>query len=84
MDMEDPSAPIVNEAIDTLLLVVAKSADDLRRFHEVVAKARVGVLPAFPRETVVTTERIVNDLKRVEVDLRHVLSALGLAGDRFP
>jgi hypothetical protein len=79
--MEDPSVPIVNEAIDTLLLVVAKSADDLRRFHEVVAKARVGALPAFPRETVVTTERIVNDLRRVEIDLRHVLAALGLGGE---
>jgi hypothetical protein len=44
----------------------------------VVSKARLGALPPFPRQTVVTTERIVNDLKRVEEDLRQVLVALGL------
>ncbi len=80
--MDDPSTPgIVNDAIDTLLLVVAKSADDLRAFHAVVSKARVGPMPPFPRVTVLTTERIVNDLRRVEEDLRHVLVALGIPGE---
>jgi hypothetical protein len=79
--MDDPTPPaIVNDAITALLVVVARSADDLRRFHDVVSKARRESLPPFPRQTVVTTERIVNDLRRVEEDLRQVLVALGLGG----
>jgi hypothetical protein len=78
--MEDSSpAELVNDAVDALLLVVAKSADDLRTFHEVVSKARRGPLPPFPRATLLTAERIVDDLKRVEEDLRRVLVALGVA-----
>jgi hypothetical protein len=79
--MDDPTPPaIVNDAITALLAVVARSAADLRRFHDVVSKARIGPLPPFPRETVLTTERIVNDLRRVEEDLRQLLVALGLGG----
>jgi hypothetical protein len=79
--MEDPAAPeIVVDAITALLAVVARSADDLRAFHEVVSKARLTPLPPFPRSAVSTTERIVGDLERVERDLRLVLVALGLAG----
>ena len=78
--MEDSSTPeIVNDAMTALLAVVAKSADDLRHFHDVVSKARVAPLPPFPRASVVIIERIVTDLKRVEQDLRQVLVALGLA-----
>ena len=77
--MDDPSAPaVVNDAISALLAVVDRSAADLRRFHDVVSKSRRGTMTPFPRQTVVTTERIVNDLKRVEEDLRQVLGALGL------
>ena len=77
--MDDPCAPeIVNDAITALLAVVAKSADDLSAFHDVVSKARIAPLPPFPRASVLVTERIVDDLKRVERDLRDVLLLLGL------
>lgn len=77
--MDDPTTPeVVNDAIDVLLEVVARSADDLRAFHTAVSKARVGPIAPFPRVTLLTTERIVNDLKQVELDLRHVLVALGI------
>ena len=83
--MDDSCPPdIVNNAIDTLLLVVAKSADDLRAFHQVVSQARRAPLPPFPRLAVLTTERIVDDLKRVEQDLRHVLAALGITRPSEP
>jgi hypothetical protein len=78
--MDPTPAEIVHTAIDELLLVVAKSADDLHAFHDAVAKARIAPLPPFPRATVIITERIVDDLKRVERDQREVLVALGLAG----
>lgn len=79
--MDDSSPPeIVNDAINTLLLVVGKAASDLRTFHDVVSKARTGEFPPFPRAAVITTQRVVDDLKRVEQDLRQVLVALGLPG----
>ena len=78
--MEPTPAEIVHTAIDELLLVVAKSAEDLHAFHDVVAKARIATLPPFPRATLVVTGRIIDDLKRVERDLRDVLVALGRAG----
>jgi hypothetical protein len=77
--MDPTPAETVHAAIDALLLVVAKSAEDLHAFHDVVAKARIAPLPPFPRATLVVTERIVDDLKRVERDLRDVLVALGRA-----
>lgn len=76
--MDESPIEIVRSAIDALLAVSAKSADDLRAFHDVVAKARNGPLPRFPRATLIVTERIVEDLNRVERDLREVLTALGL------
>jgi hypothetical protein len=78
--MDPTPAEIVHAAIDTLLLVVATSAEDLHAFHDALAKARIAPLPPFPRATLVVTERIVDDLKRVERDLRDVLVALGRAG----
>ena len=78
--MDPTPAEIVHTAIDELLLVVAKSAEDLTAFHDAVAKARIAPLPPFPRATLIITKHIVDDLKRVERDMREVLMALGLAG----
>jgi len=77
--MEDPTpSEVVHEALEALLLVTAKSADDLRTFHDTVARARLASLPPMPRATVILTERIVNHLKQVDVELREILTALGL------
>jgi len=77
--MDDPTpTEIVHAALDALLQVVAKSADDFRTFHDTVARARVASLPPFPRSSVVLTERIVDRLTKVDVDLRELLVALGL------
>jgi hypothetical protein len=78
--MDETSAEIVHAAIDELLFVVGKSAEDLRMFHDVLARARLAPLPPFPRATLITTEHIIDDLKRVERDLRGVIVSLGLAG----
>jgi hypothetical protein len=78
--MDQTPTEIVHTAIDELLLVVAKSAEDLHAFHDAVAKSRLAPLPPFPRATLIVTERIIDDLKRVECDLRDVLVALGRAG----
>ncbi|MEO8256553.1 MAG: hypothetical protein ABI868_04325 [Acidobacteriota bacterium] len=78
--MTDPTpAEVVDAAIDALLEVVARSADDLRAFHATVAKARLDSLPPFPRTAVATTERIVQNLQRVETEMKEMLQALGLA-----
>jgi hypothetical protein len=77
----DDSARIVRGAIDTLLEVVGKSAEDLVAVRGRFAQARLAALPPFPRETVVTIERIVDDLKRVERDLRDLLVALGISSE---
>jgi hypothetical protein len=78
--MDQTPAEIVHTAIDELLLVVAKSAEDLKAFHDALARARMAPLPHIPRTTLIITERIVDDLKRVERDLRDVLVALGHGG----
>ena len=77
--MEPTPSEIVHDAVDALLLVVAKSAEDLHAFHDAVAKARSAALPPFPRDTVVVAERIIDNLKRVEQDLRSALVDLGLS-----
>jgi hypothetical protein len=76
--MDPTPTEIVHAAMDELLFVVGKSADDLRVFHDTVAKARLAPLPPFPRATLITTEHIIDDLKRVERDLRNLLVSLGL------
>lgn len=76
--MEPKPSEIVHEAIDTLLLVVDQSARDLRAFHDAVQRARIASLPPLPRATMVTTENIVNHLKRVDEGLRQLLVALGM------
>ena len=77
--MDDAPSEIVHAAVDELLFVVGKAAEDLRMFHDTLAKARLTPLPPFPRATLIATEHIIDDLKRVERDLRDVLVSLGLA-----
>jgi hypothetical protein len=77
--MDEPtSADTVHIAIDDLLTVVAKAADDLRMFHTAVSQAQIAPLPPFPRATVVLTLRIIEHLKTIDEELREVLVALGL------
>jgi hypothetical protein len=78
--MEPTPSEIVHEAIDALLMVVAKSADDLRAFHDTVSRARTTTLPPLPRATVATTVKIVEHLRTVDEELREVLIGLGLVG----
>jgi hypothetical protein len=76
--MEPTPAETVHLAIDDLLAVVAKTADDLQLFHSAVSRARIAPLPPFPRATVALTLSIIEHLQKVERDLREVLTALGL------
>jgi hypothetical protein len=74
----EPSDPeIVRAAIDVLLLVIDRSAEDLREFHDVVSRVRVDE-PPFPRVAVATTQSIIDHLKTVEEKLHEVIVALGL------
>jgi hypothetical protein len=77
--MDPESADTVHVAIDDLLSVVAKAADDLRMFHDTVSRARTETMPPFPRATVTLTLSVIERLRKVEDDLREVLTALGLA-----
>jgi hypothetical protein len=78
--MEPTPAETVHLAIDDLLAVVAKAADDLKMFHAAVSHARIAPLPPFPRATVTLTSSIIEHLQKVEQELREVLTALGLPG----
>jgi hypothetical protein len=80
IDNMEESSPTdaANAALDALLRVVAQSADDLRRFHDVIAHARRSPLPPFPRATVIVTERIIDRLAKVDHELEEVLLGLGL------
>lgn len=75
--MNDENPEIVRAAIDALLLVVGRSADDLRAFHDTIAKVRV-TEPPFPRVAVATTQSIIDHLKKAEEKLQEVIVALGL------
>ena len=78
--MDEPtSTEAANAALDALLRVVEQSANDLRRFHEVVAHARRSPLPPFPRATVIVAESIIDRLTSVESELEEVLVGLGLS-----
>jgi hypothetical protein len=78
--MDEPtSTDAANAALDALLRVVAQSADDLRRFHDVVTHARRSPMPPFPRATVIVAESIVERLTNVESELEEVLVGLGLS-----
>ena len=61
--MEPTPAETVRLAIDDLLAVVAKAADDLHLFHAAVSRARIAPLPPFPRATVALTSSIIERLK---------------------
>lgn len=76
--MDPESADTVHVAIDDLLVVVAKAADDLRMFHDTVSRARIAAPPPFPRATITLTLTVIERLRKVEHDLREVLTALGL------
>jgi hypothetical protein len=77
--MDEPTAiDVANAALDALLRVVSESADDLRRFHDVVTRARRTALPPFPRATVIVAEQIVDHLTKVDSELEEVLVGLGL------
>ena len=78
MSTEPTEPEIVRAALDALLLVVGRSADDLRAFHDTIAKARVAEHPPFPRVAVSTTQSIIQHLKTVEEKLQEVVVALGL------
>jgi hypothetical protein len=79
MDEPEPTpADTVHVAIDDLLAVVAKTADDLHAFHAAVSRARVASMPPFPRATVILTVRIIDHLRQTEEELREVLLTLGL------
>jgi hypothetical protein len=78
MNTEPTEPEIVRAALDALLLVVGRSADDLRAFHDTIANARVTEHPPFPRVAVATTQSIIQHLKTVEEKLQEVMVALGL------
>ena len=78
MANEASESEVVHAALDALLLVVARSADDLRKFHDVVASSRVADPAPFPRVAVATTQSIIDHLKKVEEKLQEVTVALGL------
>ncbi len=81
--MNSDDSGIVHAAVDGLLAVVARSADDLRAFHDAVAKRRADSAP-FPRVAVATSESIIDHLKIVEEKLQEVMVALGLSGRKTP
>jgi hypothetical protein len=84
MDPKPSESEIVHAAIEALLVVVARSADDLRMFHDALAKARMARQAPFPRVAVSTTESIIEHLKKVDEQLREVMVALGLPGSSGP
>jgi hypothetical protein len=83
--MDEPTpADTAHVALEDLLAVVAKTADDLRAFHTTVSHARIEPALPFPRATVVLTVRIIDHLRKTEEQLREVLQALGLAASPPP
>ncbi len=79
--MNEPTpAETAHVALDDLLSVVSKAADDLRAFHTTVSHARISPVPPFPRATVILTLRVMDQLRKIEEELREVLIALGLPG----
>jgi hypothetical protein len=79
--MDQSASDLVQIAIDGLLLAVKKSAEDLNAFHATVTEVRSRATPPFPRATVIVAERVIDDLRRVEQDLRNVLVDFGVSRD---
>jgi hypothetical protein len=79
--MDQTASDLVETALDGLLLAVKKSAEDLNAFHAAVTEVRARATPPFPRATVMTAERVIDDLRRVEQDLRSVLVDFGVVHD---
>jgi hypothetical protein len=77
--MDQTPSELVQTAIDALLLAVKKSAEDLNAFHAAVTAVRPHTTPPFPRATVIIAERVIDDLRRVEQDLRSVLVDFGVS-----
>jgi hypothetical protein len=75
MDEQNP-ADAVRTAVDDLLQVVSKAADDLRLFHETVSHARLATPPRYPRVSVSLTASIIDRLQKVEEELAEVLRSL--------
>jgi hypothetical protein len=61
--MDPTPADAAHEALDGLLVVVAKAADDLKTFHAAVSQARLAPLPPFPRAAMMMTVRVVDHLR---------------------
>jgi hypothetical protein len=78
MDTKPSDEEIVHAALDSLLQVVAKSADDLRNFHDALTKLRTERKAPFPRIVVATADSIVEHLTKVEELLKKVTVAAGL------
>jgi len=77
--MDEPtSTEAAHAAVDALLRVIEQSAGDLRAFHDVLAHARLSPLPPFPRATILLTERIIDRLSKVDLELEEVLLGLGV------
>ena len=82
--MEPTTEETVHLAVDDLLAVVAKTAEDLQLFHQAVSHARLLPETPFPRATVILTSNIIEQLRSVEHQLLEVLAALGLPALRPP
>ena len=76
--MDPTPADAAHEAIDSLLVVVAKAADDLKTVHAVISQARLAPFRPFPRAAMMMTVRVVDHLRQAERGLRDVMIALGL------
>jgi hypothetical protein len=78
MDTKHSDEEVVHAALDSLLEVVAKSADDLRNFHDALTQLRVEGKTPFPRIVVTTANSVVEHLTKVEEQLKKITIAAGL------
>ena len=78
MAAQSSDEEIVHRAVDTLLQVVAKSADDLSAFKAALTRINMERPAPFPRAAVSTAESIIDHLTKVEEKLRELTIAVGL------
>ena len=76
--MEPTAAEHAHFAVNDLLAVIARAAEDLNAFHAVLSGAPADALPPFPRATVIVAVRVVDHLRAVEEGLRDIMAGLGL------